>query len=94
MPQQKLIFDHQRCTGCRACEIACTFHHQGEFGRRGGSLEVRRDSDSGEIELVHILKPDTSRPVCDLCRGENAPLCVKFCSAGAITLNAANTVVT
>ena len=91
MHSQKLVFESQRCTGCRACEIACTFHHRGEFGRHGGSLEVRRDADSGKIELVYFLEADTSRPACDLCNSENTARCVEFCSAQAITLTAAPT---
>lgn len=89
MTAQKLIFESQKCTGCRACEIACTFHHRGEFGRHRGSLEVKRDTASGEIELIYFPAASASRPACDLCVGEKTVRCVEFCSPQAITLASA-----
>jgi len=66
------VISSAECTGCRSCEVACSFHHSGAFGLSNSSITVRRDDQSGEIALS--LASD-----CDGCRGETIPLCIKFC---------------
>jgi Fe-S-cluster-containing hydrogenase component 2 len=66
-----------KCTGCRSCELACSFHFSEMFAPEASAIKVVRDNDNGDINL-HI----NSR--CDLCQGEYFPLCVKYCAAEAL----------
>ena len=67
-----------RCKGCRVCELACSFHHSGHkyFSPGVSSTKALRDNDTGDIT---IELDDT----CDLCRGEETALCIKYCVYGA-----------
>ena len=67
-----------KCKGCRACEMACSFHHSGRtsFQPSTSSTQILRDNDTGHI----TIELDET---CDLCQGEETPLCVKYCVYGA-----------
>ncbi len=67
----------ERCYGCRACELACSFHQRREFSPRGGSIQVSKDNRSGKIEWL-------MDSTCDRCREEECVLCVKNCSYQAL----------
>ena len=42
-PQMKFLFaQRENCTGCRACELACSYHHTKVFSRQRGSITVLR----------------------------------------------------
>ncbi len=67
-----------RCKGCRACEMACSFHHSGRtsFSPSVSSTKIVRDNDTGHISI------DLDE-TCDLCWGEETALCVRYCVYGA-----------
>jgi ferredoxin len=46
-----ILTDVSRCKGCRACELACSFHHSGRrsFSPSASSTRVSRDNDTAEI---------------------------------------------
>jgi Fe-S-cluster-containing dehydrogenase component len=69
--------ERQLCTACRACELACHFHHSGGFGTERSSILVTLDPDSGSVQIA----VDAS---CDGCVGESPSLCVKACVPGAL----------
>jgi len=73
----KIRRDHKACYGCRACELACSFHQQRAFSPGGGAIRVRKDNRSGEIRW-------SMDSTCDLCKNEDQPLCVRFCSYDAL----------
>ncbi len=74
-----VVIDTDLCTACRACELACHFHHSGGFSTSRNSIHVQFDADVGEIDIVI---DDT----CDACSGEMEPLCVHFCTPGALSV--------
>jgi Fe-S-cluster-containing dehydrogenase component len=75
----RLKVDCDRCTACRACELACHFHHQGNFATAASSIGISFNPDSAEIQI-------TFSDTCDSCRHEHRPYCVQFCGPGAINL--------
>jgi Fe-S-cluster-containing dehydrogenase component len=83
--------DAQKCTGCRACEIACSYHHKHVFNPRIASLEIRISEKWPSISV--LLYEDMTnenrkkRIPCDFCKNEQIALCMKYCPVGAIKLN-------
>ncbi len=67
----------RECRGCRSCEIACSFHHSGRFATALSSIKISRSNQTGRT----LGRVDST---CDLCSGEKQPLCVKYCSYGAL----------
>jgi Fe-S-cluster-containing dehydrogenase component len=76
---QNLILDTDLCTNCRACEMACHFHHQGTFGVAAASIRIDFNSDTGDLRI----QIDSN---CDNCEQETGPMCVHFCEPGAIRI--------
>jgi len=71
------------CYGCRCCELACSFHMQGAFAPGGGAIKVSKDHRSG---MIHWFMDST----CDMCKGIEYPLCLKYCTYGALALTERN----
>jgi len=68
---RKLIFNPEKCTGCRACELACSFFCEGVFSPNKSRIRVLKVDDKG----VDI-------PIgCDHC--DKAP-CMLVCPTRAI----------
>ena len=65
------------CTGCRSCEVACSFHHTGTFQPSAASIQVERDDLEAGIALTLLSS-------CDRCAGERYPWCVAYCSRGVL----------
>jgi len=61
----------ERCSGCRACQVACVAQHEGLFGTSTARLRVVKDEALG-LDMPHV---------CRLCR--RAP-CVAACPTGAL----------
>jgi len=74
----RILLDPEACTGCRTCELACSFHHSNHrfFSPALSSTRVSRDNDTGEITM-------SIDSTCDACSNEAAPLCVRYCAYGA-----------
>ena len=66
-----LVLDANRCTGCRICELACSFQHDRNFNPRKSRIEVLKR------EKIGIFVPT----VCLHCG--KAP-CLEACPSGAI----------
>jgi len=72
-----ILTDAEVCVGCRICELACSFHHNGVFSPDASSIKVSRDNQNGEIGL-------SIDSTCDLCVEESVPQCIKYCVYGAL----------
>jgi len=68
----KLIFNYEKCTGCRACELACSFHKEGFFA-----------PSKSRIKIVRIDEEGLDIPIgCEHC--DNAP-CITACPTRALS---------
>jgi anaerobic carbon-monoxide dehydrogenase iron sulfur subunit len=76
-----LTVDPDLCTGCRSCEIMCSFHHTGGMGTGASSIAISRSNHTAEIGW----RIDST---CDLCAQEQQPLCAKYCQLGAVRVEA------
>jgi carbon-monoxide dehydrogenase iron sulfur subunit len=74
-----LFLDPMRCTGCRSCEVVCSYHHGKTFAPEMSSIRVFRDNKNGKISYVF-------KDTCDLCEGSDIPLCVSACAPRALCL--------
>ena len=79
------------CTRCLICEMACSFHHIGEFSRCSSSIKI--DTSLSEIERVPRItisfETGGTNPTCDLCEREEIPFCVRFCPEKVLKREAA-----
>lgn len=72
-------FDMDTCGGCRTCEIACSFHHSGEFNPSISSIKIL-DKEGGPGYSVLLLEEDCAEGrACDGCQGLKEPLCMEYC---------------
>lgn len=54
------------CSGCRACEAACVFHHENLLGTSSARIRVHKDEAEGvdEPRLCHICPEPACIPSC------------------------------
>lgn len=75
-------FQMKSCDGCKTCELACSFHHRGEFRPTESSLKIA-DTPTADGYGVKVFEESSGlRPGCDECEGLDVPLCVAFCWVG------------
>jgi Fe-S-cluster-containing dehydrogenase component len=78
-------FKHALCTGCRACETACSFKMNRSFSSHGTAIEILRDNLTGDIDF-------RIKPTCDVCKNRLEPACIEACPTGALVLKRAKLV--
>ena len=81
---RKVNCNSDLCTGCHACEIACSYHHFQIFSRKLSSIHVTRQENTGIFNIKINDRNDEKRPICDNCDGEPTPYCVRFCIPKAL----------
>ena len=74
---RRIIIKPERCTVCRSCELACSYHFNKEFNPKKSQIRILFDPKSA---FLSIIQEDG----CDLCQNEKSPLCVKYCVRGAL----------
>jgi anaerobic carbon-monoxide dehydrogenase iron sulfur subunit len=65
-----LVYNQEKCTGCRSCVVGCSLYHDGECGKVVSRVAVVRNERFGESFVVG----------CDACT--DAP-CAAVCPTGA-----------
>lgn len=70
-----LVSDHTKCSGCRSCEVWCSFHHSGEGNAYLARLTVVPFAEKG------LFVPE-------ICRHCQDPWCRNVCPADAIIRDA------
>jgi carbon-monoxide dehydrogenase iron sulfur subunit len=76
MPQKKrtLMFDMRLCTGCKICELVCSFNKSGILGPASARIHIP------SAFLVHF---GGTKPA--ICRHCEKPPCAEACPVGAIS---------
>lgn len=46
------IVDLQKCTGCQACEMACSYHFTKELEPTNSAIKTFRENSIGEIKTI------------------------------------------
>ncbi|HJW76375.1 MAG TPA: hypothetical protein VJ787_12025 [Thermoleophilia bacterium] len=68
------------CVACHSCELACSFHHLGQYEARRASVQIAWDPDSGVVSRWRYYAPADGRIACDECVDESERQCDKYCS--------------
>ena len=71
---KSLVVDLEKCTGCRTCEMACSFMHYGEYNPTKSAIQVSIFTENAFFVPV----------VCFQCK---KPFCEEVCPTGALTKN-------
>ena len=71
--------DMPSCGGCRTCEMACSFHHTGEYNPSVSSIKIQEKESGAGYFVLLIEKSGPEGFACDQCRGLARPLCIKVC---------------
>ena len=74
-----LVIDTHLCTGCRACELACSFCLKGYYDPAISRIKITRDNEKGKI-LCQFPRS------CPECSYQVEPPCVESCGPRALTL--------
>src|SRR4030042_3910750 len=74
-----MVFDMCSCGGCRTCELACSFHHTGEFIPSVSSLRVLDREDGPGYRGLLITESCGEGIACDGCKNLDVPLCMEYC---------------
>jgi len=84
--------DVEKCTGCRMCEVACTFRHEQDFAFSKARIRVVSSSEEGyqpipcslllnrTLSMINSLSPS-------LTFSAHRPVCVEACGTGALTIH-------
>lgn len=72
----KLLFDTQFCTGCRMCELACSFYHGHVFKPSLSSIKINKFDEGNIVRIELFLDKKETHNACSFCK---EPLCIKYC---------------
>lgn len=70
-PFPRILVNEKVCSGCRSCELACSFHKNGTFADEQARIKVLKDEVNG-LDIPQI------------CRQCGNARCVQACSVGAL----------
>jgi Fe-S-cluster-containing hydrogenase component 2 len=76
----KMMFETMDCTGCRTCEIGCSFHHRGVFSSSISSIEIKNNPKDLTFSIVLYGEASNGHLTCDGCQGLQEPFCIKYCN--------------
>lgn len=71
------IYGTTKCTGCKTCEIACSYHHSKTFCPQIASIEIRRREHAGEFGIALYHYAQNKHLACDCPSGDE--FCFKYC---------------
>ena len=75
------VFKTEHCTGCRACELACSYHHHQIFSPGISSIHIQKDEREAEFGIRIYRKPEKGHLACNCPAGDQ--VCLNFCAEKA-----------
>jgi Fe-S-cluster-containing hydrogenase component 2 len=81
-----MVFEAKYCTGCRACELACSFHHKKVFKPSIASIEITGKEKTHKDKIFEIRlygKHHNDHFACDDCKGLEEKNCLRYCHEDA-----------
>ncbi|HID71233.1 MAG TPA: 4Fe-4S dicluster domain-containing protein [Thermoplasmata archaeon] len=69
--EKVIVFLPERCTGCRYCEVACSYVHHGQADFKKSNIFVIFEEENSEIAVAN-------------CQHCSTPFCLVSCPAEAI----------
>ena len=70
----RIIWDQEKCPGCRVCEAICSFTKEGEFNPEKARCRIVRTVEDQRLHRVRVS-----------CLQCDEPACMSVCPAGAIS---------
>ena len=70
--QYILNVDPEKCTGCRLCEVMCSFHHEREFNPTLSRIRIAKEEELG-VDIPIVCMHCTDAP------------CISVCSVNALS---------
>jgi len=68
MSSRVITIDHEKCTGCRACEIACSLANTGEANPETARMRIVKIHEEEDISAVPVVCMNCVKPICkDVC---------------------------
>ena len=71
----------EHCTGCRACELACSYHHRKIFSPSISSIHIKKDEEEVEFGITIYRKPEKGHLACNC--PEDDKFCLNYCTEKA-----------
>ncbi|MBI2877552.1 MAG: 4Fe-4S dicluster domain-containing protein [Candidatus Tectomicrobia bacterium] len=94
MARKLFVVDPHRCTGCRICEMACSYRRSGEFGPYKSAIWIFKEEEQGidlPILCRHCRKPpcQAACPAAEVFRGDPdyRPPLTRSEASGAVVLS-------
>ena len=84
--KKSISIEIEKCTGCKVCELVCSFKHHGEFNPTLSRIHPHvfwKEQISVPVISNRLVTYKENNLRCDLCGGD--PECVKFCTKGALS---------
>lgn len=75
------IRDAEKCTGCKACELACSYHHRQIFCPSIASICINRNEADAKVDILHYRQAEDKHLPCDCTKGSE--FCLVFCTGNA-----------
>jgi carbon-monoxide dehydrogenase iron sulfur subunit len=72
--EKVLLYDQEKCVGCRSCVVGCSLYHEGECSKILSRVNIVRNERYGESFVAG----------CDLCTD---PPCAAVCPTGACAVD-------
>jgi carbon-monoxide dehydrogenase iron sulfur subunit len=66
-----LMVNSKKCTGCRTCQMVCSFEHHALFSYEKSAVQLNKDEEYGLTDIV-------------VCRQCENPQCVEVCPTDAL----------
>ncbi len=64
MSSRVITIDHEKCTGCRACEIACSLANTGEANPETARMRIVKIHEEEDISAVPVVCMNCVKPIC------------------------------